>query len=94
MYLRYGPPTDVVTVESENGSVPYEIWQYDVLTQPNHKEITDALFLFYKPNHGNSDFILLHSTVDGEAKNPDWRSYLYTNGDNQNSRAEQYIGNR
>jgi len=94
MYLRYGQPTDVITVENENGSLPYEIWQYDVLTQTNHKDITNGLFLFYKPNQIMSDFRLLHSTVSGEIENPAWRSYLYLNGNNNgSSRAEQYFPN-
>ncbi len=94
IYLRYGKPDDIVTIEGENGSVPYEIWQYNQLTQTNHKEITDAFFLFYRQTQGLSDFRILHSSVDGEAKNMDWRNTLYTSGSNQNSRAEQYIGNR
>jgi hypothetical protein len=65
-----------------------------VLTQLNHKDITDAFFLFYKPNVSISDFRLLHSSVDGETINPDWRSYLYTGGAGTESRAEQMIGTR
>jgi len=93
IYLRYGAPTDVITVQNENGSRPYEIWQYNVLTQTNRKEITDALFLFYKPAEGDSDFKILHSTVEGEARNMNWRTYLYT-VPTENSRAEEYIGNK
>ncbi len=97
IYLRYGAPTDVITVENESGTLPYEIWQYAELTQLNRKEITDALFLFYKPNQMISDYKLLHSTVLGEAQNISWRSYIYTNSDaasSSNSRAEQYLGNK
>lgn len=96
IYLRYGPPTDIITVENENGSLPYEVWQYNTLVQMNRKEITNAVFLFYKPNQITADFTLLHSTVGGEVQNAGWRSYLYVggSGDNTNSRAEQYLGNR
>ena len=96
MYLRYGPPTDIITVENEPGTLPYEIWQYNVLTQTNHKDVANALFLFYRPQ-GTFDFRLLHSTVDGEVQNGSWRTYLYQGqggGDNGNSRAKQYIGSR
>lgn len=97
MYLRYGAPTDVVTVLNENGAVPYEIWQYNVLIQTNKKEISNAFFLFYRPYQVSGDFRLLHSTVAGEAQNKLWRSFLYPDaagGNNVNSRAEQYIGNK
>ncbi len=97
IFLRYGKPTDIITVENESGTLPYEIWQYNLLTQKNNKEISDAVFLFYKPNNISSDYRLLHSTVGGEVQNTSWRTFLYTTsegGSNINSRAEQYIGNR
>jgi len=102
IYLRYGPPTDIVTVTSETGALPYEIWQYNTLTQfSNKKELANALFLFYKPGQMIGDYRLLHSTVPGEMVNSAWRMYLFaTNsastsaGVNMNSRAEQYFGNR
>lgn len=101
MFLRYGPPTDIITVTGETGALPYEIWQYNTLTQfSNKKELANALFLFYKPGQMVSDYRLLHSTVPGEVRNASWRMYLYTTAnsssgaDNSNSRAEQYIGNQ
>jgi len=93
IYIRYGQPTEIVTAENESGSLPYEVWQYNTLTQMNHKDITNAVFLFYKRND-LTDFKLLHSTVAGEIQNPAWRSFLYLNGqngNNGNSRAEQYL---
>ncbi len=102
IYLRYGPPTDIVTVTNETGALPYEIWQYNTLTQfSNKKELANALFLFYKPGQMIGDYRLLHSTVPGEMMNSAWRLYLFaTNsastsaGVNMNSRAEQYFSNR
>lgn len=97
IYLRYGTPTETVTVENEPGALPYEIWQYNNLTDMNRKELANAVFLFYRQNQMSSDYRLLHSTVTGEVQNPDWRSFLYNGvqgGNNMNSRAEQYIGNR
>jgi GWxTD domain-containing protein len=96
-YLRYGAPTDIVTVSNEKGALPYEIWQYNSLRQLNGKDIPDAVFLFYKPDQMMSDYRMLHSTVSGEMINPSWRTYLYNGGEggnNGNSRAEQYIRNR
>lgn len=102
IYLRYGAPTDIVTVTNETGTLPYEIWQYNTLTQfSNKKELANALFLFYKSGQMIGDYRLLHSTVPGEMMNSAWRMYLYAKnsastsaGVNTNSRAEQYFGNR
>jgi len=98
VYLRYGQPTDIITVENEAGSLPYEIWQYNNLVQLNGKYATDAVFLFYRQNEMLSGYRLLHSNVIGEIQNKSWRSYLYTTNSGSagstNSRAEQYIGNK
>ena len=95
IYLRYGPPTDIITVNNETGTLPYEIWQYNVLTQMNKKQVADAVFLFYKPDQMLGDYRLLHSTVSGEIYNTGWRTYLYTSantGVNTSTRAEDYMG--
>jgi GWxTD domain-containing protein len=101
IYLRYGKPTDIITVTSEAGSLPYEIWQYNVLTQfGNKKKLANALFQFYKQSRNLSDYFLLHSTVTGETMNSAWRTYLFSAngassaGFSMNSRAEQYFSNR
>ena len=97
IYLRYGAPTERITVENETGALPYEVWQYNQLTERNKKEVADAVFLFYRPSQTLSGFRLLHSSVAGEMQNAQWRSYLYVTGDggnSGNSRAEQYIGNK
>jgi len=97
IFLRYGAPTETITVTNETGALPYEIWQYNTLEQTNRKEITNAVFLFYKSSEMISDYKLLHSNVEGEAQNLGWRSFLYPNGrlqDNGNSRVDQYIGNK
>jgi GWxTD domain-containing protein len=97
IYMRYGAPTDIITVENEQGALPYEVWQYNTLTLLSKKDVPNAVFLFYKPNQMTSDYRLLHSTVENEIQNLSWRATLYTNaqgGDNSNSRAEQYLGNR
>ena len=103
IYLRYGKPSDIITVSGETGSLPYEIWQYNTLTQfSNKKELPNALFLFYKPAQMMSSYRLLHSTVPGEVVNLSWRMFLYvttnsstsSGGSSSNSRAEQFFGSR
>ena len=94
-YLRYGAPTEVIHVENEPGALPYEIWQFDVLTQLNKKVISNALIMFYRSNAANDDFRMLQCNLGGETQNPSWRNLLYT-GDGTSSagphRAEQYFG--
>ena len=98
VYLRYGPPTEIIPVENEQGALPYEIWQYNTLTQTNRKEVANAIFLFYKPNQAVDDLLLLHCTVGGEKQNLNWRNQLYLDANstsNGNFRAEQYLnGNK
>lgn len=97
MYLRYGPPSEVVTADHERGSLPYEIWQYDNLKEMTGRWVANAVILFYKPTEIDPDYRLLHTTIAGEPHNAGWRTFLYTStegGTNIDSRAEQYIGNR
>lgn len=95
IYLRYGPPTDVITVENEQDSRPYEIWLYNVLTEQNGKSRADAVFLFYKQDQILDDYRLLHSNVAGEVQNSQWRSAIRVGTlKNTDTRAEQYIGNK
>ena len=75
-YLRYGPPTDVIPVNNEPGTLPYEIWRYNQLTQTNKKIITNAIFLFYRSNPSIDDYQMLHCTVGGEPQNNNWRTQL------------------
>jgi GWxTD domain-containing protein len=87
IWLKYGKPNERVVVENERGSLPYEVWYYNAPgTQGN-----PGVFLFYNPGFMVGDFKLLHSTIIGEVRNMSWRSNLYTNGQNQGARAEQYI---
>jgi len=97
IYLRYGAPTDIIKVNGETGTLPYEIWQYNELTQLNRKKVANAYFLFYKADQMLGDYKLLHSTVSGEVINMSWRTYLYTSsntGVNTTTRAEEYIGSK
>jgi hypothetical protein len=90
--LKYGEPDDRMQVNNEEYAQPYEIWQYNSLPKNGN-----ALFLFYKPGNTLGNYELLHSTVVGEKRNLQWRSYLYVNGVNNNnlsSKAEFYFGNR
>ncbi len=89
IYLKYGKPNERVIVLNEPGSLPYEIWQYNA---PG-KQSSQGIFLFYQPPSIIGDMILLHSTVNGEQRNTQWRSILFNGTSMQSSysRAEQYL---
>ncbi len=92
-YLKYGPPDQRYIVTAEETAWPYEIWQYNA---PG-KQSSQGVFLFYNPGFMVSDYKLLHSTVQGEMRNNNWRAELYKTGGsthNLNSRAEQILQNQ
>src|SRR5690606_17534227 len=74
IFLKYGKPDDLVTVEDEVDAPPYEIWTYYSL--PNSRQ-SNVKFLFYNPDLTQNGFVLLHSTARGERQNPRWESVLY-----------------
>lgn len=80
IFMKYGKPSDVVTVENETSAPPYEIWYYDRV--PSSPPQSDVKFLFYNPSLAAGNYQLLHSTCRGEAQNPQWEIELYRD-DNQ-----------
>lgn len=103
IFLKYGKPKDVISVENEPSAPPYEIWFYDKIDQTGDVNVR---FLFYNPSLGGNDYSLLHSTCRLERQNPRWEVELYsdapneivgnrvdatTMGDNFNRRAREYF---
>ncbi len=80
VFLKYGAPDDIITVEDEPDAPPYEIWSYNYLPRTGQ---TNVKFLFYNPSLASGDFKLLHSTVRGEVNNPRWEVMLYRNNPNE-----------
>jgi GWxTD domain-containing protein len=76
IFMKYGRPTDVTTVENETGAPPYEIWVFDKIEK---NQQTNVKFIFYNPNLIANGYRLLHSTCRGEIQNPRWISDLYKN---------------
>ncbi len=74
IFLKYGKPTNVITVDTEVDAPPYEIWYYYYLSTTKQ---TNVRFLFYNPSLVHNDFQLLHSTCLTERKNEDWEKILY-----------------
>ncbi len=76
VFMKYGAPNDVVTVETEPSAPPYEIWFYNQFAQTKQNNVK---FLFYNPSLSTNGYILLHSTARGEVNNPRWEVELYRN---------------
>lgn len=67
-YLKYGPPSEIEYHNFDGNTYPYEIWYYN--TVPNGQ--VNVYFVFYNLDRTTKDYRLLHSTVYGEAKYPQW----------------------
>lgn len=71
IYLQYGTPDQRNQKRDNPLSMPYEIWQYY-----NVKNQSNVRFVFIARSLAH-DFLLEHSTAEGEIKNPDWQDYLF-----------------
>lgn len=74
IFLKYGKPTNVLSIDTEVDAPPYEIWYYNNMPMTNQ---TNVRFIFYNPSLSHNDFKLLHSTCIGEKVNPAWEVELY-----------------
>ena len=68
IWLRYGPPNDVVDSKHEPSSLPYIIWHYYRIEDQMNKR-----FVFYNPHLVGTEYLLLHSDARGEMYNPYWQ---------------------
>lgn len=79
VYMRYGRPDDMISVESEPSAPPYEIWVYYDFPMTRQSNVK---FLFYNPTLVHNGHVLLHSTARGEINNPKWQVELYRDAPN------------
>ena len=80
VYMKYGVPSDVVTVETEPSAPPYEIWFYNQFPRTGQNNVK---FLFYNPSLATNGYLLLHSNARGEINNPSWEVELYRDSPNE-----------
>ncbi|NOT37914.1 MAG: GWxTD domain-containing protein [Saprospiraceae bacterium] len=73
IYLKYGPPTELISENQDSGAFPYEIWKYNRIANGQ----ANVRFLFYNPDLTETNYRLLHSTCRGELANPKWELELY-----------------
>lgn len=103
VFLKYGKPDEVITVEDEPSAPPYEIWFYTTFPATHQNNVR---FLFYNPSLTTNGFELLHSTARGEVNNARWEVDLYRDatqetpgvnekemGDNVHRNARTYFQN-
>lgn len=74
IFLKYGKPYNIISIDTETDAYPYEIWYYDYLPFTGQ---TNVRFIFFNPSLSNSDYILLHSTCYGERMDPTWEQQIY-----------------
>ena len=76
IFMKYGKPDDVLTIETDASAPPYEMWLYNDFPKTGQ---TRVKFLFYNPSLAAGNFELLHSTAFNELNNPQWERVLYGN---------------
>jgi GWxTD domain-containing protein len=74
VYMKYGKPDEIISVEDEPSAPPYEIWFYTTFPATHQENVR---FLFYNPSLARNAYKLLHSTARGEVYNPLWEKELY-----------------
>ncbi len=79
VFMKYGAPNDITTVENDPTAPPYEIWTYNQFPQTGQNNVK---FLFYNPSLASNGFVLLHSNARGEVSNPRWEVELYRDAPN------------
>ena len=71
IYLKYGAPSSIVEEKYDERVYPYEVWTYNEIEGKTNRK-----FIFYNPNLVNNDYFLIHSTMDGEIFNENWKSVI------------------
>lgn len=72
IYLKYGPPNTITNRPNEPSAYPYQIWHYYKIGKFNNKR-----FIFYMPDLGSNEYTTLHSTLQGEYFNRNWKTDLH-----------------
>jgi GWxTD domain-containing protein len=94
VYLKYGPPNDVADRPNEPSAYPYQIWHYFKIDRYNNKR-----FVFYSPEMISQEYVLLHSDVPGEVRDPRWNYRIHsrttpnTDIDQRGMRQQHWGGN-
>lgn len=71
VYLQYGAPNSIHSVENASSTYPYEIWHYYKLNNQSNKK-----FVFVNADFATNEYRLEYSNVDGEVSNAEWRDKI------------------
>ncbi len=95
IYLKYGPPNTITDRPNEPSAYPYQIWHYYKIGKFNNKR-----FIFYMPDLGSNEYSILHSNLQGEYFNNNWKVDLHRRNtpgrsvdNNQNPNDDQWGSN-
>jgi GWxTD domain-containing protein len=89
VFMKYGAPNDITTVENDPTAPPYEVWTYNQFPQTGQHNVK---FLFYNPSLASNGFVLLHSNARGEVSNPRWEVELYRDAPNDIEGSDYFNG--
>ena len=70
IYLKYGPPNTITDRPNEPSAYPYQIWHCYALQRFNKKDS------FLSSDLVSNDYVILHSTLQGEYFNNNWKTDL------------------
>lgn len=74
VYLQYGKPNQRSVMQADQGTYPYEIWQYYRLNdKTNGQFFSNRKFVFVNKAIADDCYKLEHSDMKGEINNPRWR---------------------
>ena len=73
IYLKYGPPNTITDRPNEPSAYPYQVWHYYKIGRFNNKR-----FIFYLPDLVSNDYVILHSNLQGEYFNNNWKTDLHS----------------
>lgn len=85
VYLQYGPPDQIVVMNNEPSSYPYEVWQYytirgsatDVnINAPGNTTQSNKKFVFANFDLVTNNYVLIHSDARGEVRDDRWKVRL------------------
>jgi GWxTD domain-containing protein len=107
VYLQYGPPDQIVPMNNEPSSYPYEVWQYYTIrgsatnsdiNAPGNTTQTNKKFVFANFDLVTNNYVLIHSDARGEVRDDRWKVRLTkrdtANPDLDNGSAPDQFGGR
>jgi len=84
VFIKYGRPNDIDERLNQQATYPYIIWHY---YKANNQ--SNVMFVFYNSTAVNQDFELIHSTMQGEITNTNWKTYVNKRVGGGDSRIDQ-----